>query len=84
MSGQSCVLRFPGLANRICLIGSLVVPVLEVLIYSSLLSSGILSAHSGETTIGLGRLAVEDLVEGSIACDILMFQTRGSHGVEKE
>lgn len=59
---------------------ALVVPVLEVLVDGGLLGSSVLATHGSQTTAGLGRFAVQSLVEGSIARDVLAFESSGSHG----
>lgn len=55
-------------------LGRLVVPVLEVLVNSSLLGIMALGEHGGNTTASLGRLAVQGLVEGGIAGVILALE----------
>lgn len=62
-------------------LGGLVVPVLEVLVDSSLLSITTLGEHGTDATLGLGRLAVHGLVEGSIAGVILALEVRGNGSV---
>lgn len=71
------------LAISIGLIGVvLVVPVLEVLVDGSLLSCSVLATHGSETTTSLGRLAMQSLVEGGIARDILALKSSRGHGEE--
>jgi len=53
--------------------------VLEVLIDSSLLRSGILAAHSSETTLSRSGLSVKNAGELSIALVVFSFQVGGSH-----
>ena len=55
--------------------GGLVVPVLEVLVNSSLLSSLILLKHGSHTTASLGRIAVHGLVEVGIALVVLRLES---------
>ena len=64
----------------------LVVPVLEVLVDSGLLAVCALAQHGSETTSLLGRRAVHDLVEGSIARVVFLFKRVRSHycGIEEK
>lgn len=64
---------------RSLVLGVLVVPVLEVLIDSSLLTVCTLAQHGSKATSLLGRSAVHDLVEGSIARVVLLFKRVRSH-----
>lgn len=65
------------------LLGTLVVPVLEVLVDSGLLGVVALGEHGGEATSRIGRLAVHGLVEGGIAVVVLALEVghggRGDH-----
>lgn len=83
---SNCNARWSHLAISIGLLGvALVVPVLEVLVDGSLLRSGVFPTHGRQTTTSLGGLAVQGLVESSIARDILALKSSGSHGeLEKE
>lgn len=61
-----------------CLVlGGLVVPVLEVLVDSSLLSGLVLGEHGGDTAASLGGVAVEGLVEVGITLPVLPLQVGG-------
>lgn len=62
---------------RSLVLSTLVVPVLEVLVDSSLLSRTTLSEHGSNTTSGLGRGAVHGLVEVGIALVILALEVGG-------
>ena len=59
-------------------LGRLVVPVLEVLVYSSLLGVTALGEHGSNTATGLGRLSVHGLVEGGITGVVLALEAVGS------
>lgn len=68
---------------RSLVLSALVIPVLEVLVDSSLLSRTALSEHGSNTSSGLGRGAVHGLVEVGIALVILALEVgggrRGNH-----
>jgi hypothetical protein len=66
-----------------CLLGliarGLVVPMLEVLVYSGLLGSLVFLQHGSHATASLCRLAVHGLVELGIASMVFLFECNGSH-----
>jgi hypothetical protein len=60
-------------------LGGLVVPVLEVLVYSSLLRTSVLLEHRSHATSCLGRFPMHGLVELGIASVILLFKRNWRH-----
>ena len=68
-----------GLLGLIC--GGLVVPVLEVLVYSGLLRSFVLLQHGRQTSFDLGGVAMHGLVELCIAGVVLLLERNGRHFV---
>jgi hypothetical protein len=60
-------------------LGGLVVPVLEILVHSGLFRVRALGEHGGNASLGLGRVAVQGLVEGGISGLVLLLEIRGSH-----
>ena len=65
-------------------LSGLVVPVLKVLVDSSLLGVAALAEHGSNAALGLGRLAVHSLVEGSITGVILALELVGGRGSHVE
>lgn len=86
VAGEGGIFVAACLADFGCLVGGrLVVPVLKVLVVRSIVGGHILVHHGQDAGALLGRLAMHELVEGSITLAVLLLKTNlgstGSHGV---
>jgi hypothetical protein len=80
LAGERGILGFPGGAGLFGLdLGSLAVPVFEVLVHGGLLGGLVFAQHGGDPPGGSGGVAVHGVVELGIAGVVFLLEGGGRH-----